>query len=145
DPWFIISAARDTAKVMRAAREVNDNKPHAVVEKIKATPRRLRQPVIACLGLSYKANIDDLGESPSLHIVEMLAREDIGELLVVEPNIQRLPKNLSQFPRLRATDLQTAVRDADIVVLLVDHRQFKRIDRELLKIKIVIDTCGMWR
>ena len=131
--------------MMRAAREVNDNKPYAVVEKIKAAARRLRQPVIACLGLSYKANIDDLRESPSLHIVEMLAREDIGDLLVVEPNIRRLPPSLSQFPRLRAADLQTALQEADIVVLLVDHRQFKRIDRELLKIKIVIDTCGMWR
>jgi UDP-N-acetyl-D-mannosaminuronic acid dehydrogenase len=145
DPWFIITAARDTAKVMRAARDVNDNKPHAVVEKVKSAAKRLRQPVIACLGLSYKANIDDLRESPSLHIVEMLAREDIGDLLVVEPNIGRLPKNLAQFPRLRTADLQSAIQAADIVVLLVDHRQFKRFDRELLKIKIVIDTCGMWR
>ena len=144
DPWFIIAAAKDSAKVMRAAREVNDNKPHAVVEKIKAAASRLRQPVIACLGLSYKADIDDLRESPALHIVEMLARDNAGELLVVEPNIRRLPQSLSHFPRLRSTDLQTAVLNADIIVLLVDHRQFKRVDRELLKIKIVIDTRGMW-
>jgi UDP-N-acetyl-D-mannosaminuronic acid dehydrogenase len=145
DPWFIIAAARDTAKIMRAAREVNDEKPHAVVEKIKAAASRLRNPVIACLGLSYKANIDDLRESPALHVVEMLARDKAGELLVVEPNLRRLPESLTGFAHLRSADLQTAIRTADIIVLLVDHRQFRRVDRELLKMKIVIDTCGMWR
>lgn len=145
DPWFIIAAARDTARVMRTAREVNDHKPYAVVEKIKTAAARLRNPVIACLGLSYKANIDDLRESPALHVVEMLARENVGELLVVEPNLRGLPASLTGFSNLRPADLQTAVRTADIIVLLVDHRQFKRVDRELLKIKIVIDTCGMWR
>lgn len=145
DPWFIIAAARDTARIMRTAREVNDQKPHAVVEKVKVAAARLRKPVIACLGLSYKANIDDLRESPALHIVEALAREEAGELIVVEPHLRRLPDSLIQFPQLRAADVQTAIRAADIVVCLVDHRQFKRVDRELLKIKIVIDTCGMWR
>ncbi|HEV2548878.1 MAG TPA: UDP binding domain-containing protein, partial [Stellaceae bacterium] len=94
---------------------------------------------------SYKADIDDLRESPALHIVEMLARDNAGELLIVEPNIRRLPESLTQYPCLRATDLQTAVLNADIIVLLVDHRQFKRVDRELLNIKIVIDTRGIWR
>lgn len=145
DPWFIIAAARDTAKIMRTAREVNDQKPHAVVEKIKSAAGRLRNPVIACLGLSYKADIDDLRESPALHIVEILAREEVGELIVVEPNLHRLPESISRFPNLRSADLQTAVRSADVIVLLVGHRQFKRVDRELLNVKIVIDTCGMWR
>ena len=145
DPWFIIAAARDTAKIMRAAREVNDGKPDAVVAKVRAAAARLRNPVIACLGLSYKANIDDLRESPALHIVETLAREPAGELLVVEPNLRRLPESLGNFPHLRAADLQTAIHAADIIVLLVDHRQFRRVDRELLKMKIVIDTCGLWR
>jgi UDP-N-acetyl-D-mannosaminuronic acid dehydrogenase len=64
---------------------------------------------------------------------------------VVEPNLRRLPESLSGFPHLRAADLETAVRAADVILLLVDHRQFKRVDRELLNIKIVIDTCGLWR
>ena len=145
DPWFIIAAARDTAKVIRTAREVNDGKPHAVVGKIKAAAARLRNPVIACLGLSYKANIDDLRESPALHIVEALAQENVGELLVVEPNLKTLPKSLSGFANLRSSDLPGAIGTADIIVLLVDHRQFKRVDREILKLKIVIDTCGLWR
>ena len=145
DPWFIIAAAPKTARITRAAREVNDRKPVAVIEKIKSAAARLRHPVIACLGLTYKANIDDIRESPALHIVEALAREQVGELLVTEPNLARLPESLSGYPHLRAADLETSVRTADIIVLLVDHRQFKRVDRELLNIKIVIDTCGLWR
>jgi UDP-N-acetyl-D-mannosaminuronic acid dehydrogenase len=145
DPWFIIAVAKEQAKVIRAAREVNDSKPFAVVEKIKAAASRLRQPVIACLGLSYKSDIDDLRESPALHIVEHLARDNTGELLVVEPNIGNLPKSLAEFSSVRLSDLQSALKAADIIVLLVDHRQFKRVDRELLNLKIVIDTRGVWR
>jgi UDP-N-acetyl-D-mannosaminuronic acid dehydrogenase len=145
DPWFIISVAKDQSRVMRAARDVNDSKPLAVFEKIKLAASRLRQPVIACLGLSYKADIDDLRESPALHIVEHLARENVGELLIVEPNIRRLPQSLKDFPNVRMADMQQALTSADIIVLLVDHRQFKRVDRELLNLKIVVDTRGIWR
>jgi UDP-N-acetyl-D-mannosaminuronic acid dehydrogenase len=145
DPWFIICAAKDHAKVMRAARAVNDSKPRIVFEKIKAAATRIREPVIACLGLAYKADIDDMRESPALDIVEMLAREKVGKLLVVEPNVQRLPQSLSTFPQLERADLRSALNTCDIVVLLVDHRQFARVDRELLNLKIVIDTRGLWR
>jgi len=145
DPWFIVAAAKDLTKVIRAAREVNDSKPRAVVEKIKAAAARLRQPVIACLGLSYKADIDDLRESPALHIVEDLARQKVGELLVVEPNMRNLPRSLSDLPHVKAAELQPALAAADIIVLLVDHRQFKRVDRELLNLKIIVDTRGIWR
>jgi UDP-N-acetyl-D-mannosaminuronic acid dehydrogenase len=145
DPWFIIAAAKDLTKVIHAAREVNDSKPRAVLEKIKLAASRLRQPVIACLGLSYKADIDDLRESPALDIVEQLAHENVGRLLIVEPNIRNLPERLLGFANLRSAELQDALRAADIIVLLVDHRQFKRVDRELLNLKIVIDTRGLWR
>ena len=145
DPWFIVAAAQDLTKVIRAAREVNDSKPGAVFERIKSAAARLREPIIACLGLSYKSDIDDLRESPALHIVEMLARDHVGELLVVEPNVRHLPPSLSGFPNVQHAELHAALRKADIIVLLVDHRQFKRVDRELLKLKIVIDTRGMWR
>lgn len=145
DPWFIVAAAKDLTKVIRAAREVNDSKPRAVVEKIKAAAARLREPVIACLGLSYKADIDDLRESPALHIVEDLARQKVGELLVVEPNMRNLPRSLTGLAHVKAADLQPALAAADIIVLLVDHRQFKRVDRELLNLKIIVDTRGIWR
>lgn len=145
DPWFIIAAAKDVTKLIHAARDVNDSKPHAVFEKVAAAAARLRQPVIACLGLSYKADIDDLRESPALHIVEELARQSIGDLLVVEPNIQGLPTSLSGFPKVKSASLQRALNSADIILLLVDHRQFRRVDRDLLNLKIVIDTRGVWR
>jgi UDP-N-acetyl-D-mannosaminuronic acid dehydrogenase len=145
DPWFIVSAAPDATPIIQAARVVNERKPDFVLEKIKTAAARLRGPVIACLGLSYKADIDDLRESPALHIVENLAREKVGDLLVVEPNLGRLPPSLAEVAHVRLVELGEALSAADIVVLLVDHRQFKRIDRELLKPKIIIDTRGVWR
>jgi UDP-N-acetyl-D-mannosaminuronic acid dehydrogenase len=145
DPWFIVAAAPQSTPVIRAARGVNDGKPDRVFEKVKSAADRLRSPVIACLGLSYKADIDDLRESPALHIVERLAAEKIGELLVVEPNVKQLPPSLKGAAGVRLVELREALSAADIVVLLVDHRQFKRVDRDLLKPKITIDTRGIWR
>ena len=145
DPWFIIAAAPQLTKVIRAARDVNDAKPDVVLAKVKTAAKRLRDPVIACLGLSYKPDIDDLRESPALHIVEHLARAKNSRLLVVEPNVRALPQSLQDFPDVALTDLREAIHDADIILALVGHRQFKRVDRELLKPKIVIDTCGVWR
>ena len=143
DPWFIIAAAPQSTPIIRAARAVNDSKPDLIFAKVKAAADRLRSPVIACLGLAYKADIDDLRESPALQIVERLAREKVGELLVVEPNVKQLPASLKG--KVRQVELRDALSAADIVVLLVDHRQFKRVDRDLLKPKITIDTRGIWR
>jgi UDP-N-acetyl-D-mannosaminuronic acid dehydrogenase len=145
DPWFIIASAPEDAKLIRVAREVNDAKPRMVLNKVKAAASRLRHPVIACLGLSYKADIDDLRESPALEIVELLAKERVGKLLIVEPNIRRLPESLIRMPDVGHVDLERALTAADIIVLLVDHRQFQRVDREVLNVKIVIDTRGLWR
>ncbi len=100
--------------------------------------------MIACLGLAYKADIDDMRESPALHIVEMLAQEKVGQLLVVEPNTRELPASIRDVPGVRRAELREALTAADIIVLLVDHRQFRRVDRELLKVKITIDTRGIF-
>jgi UDP-N-acetyl-D-mannosaminuronic acid dehydrogenase len=145
DPWFIIAAAPKKSKVIRAAREVNDGKPEIIIEKVRVAARKLRAPVVACFGLSYKRDIDDLRESPAMHIVEQLARENVGRLLIVEPNLKSLPESLAESDTTRLVDIKEAMTAADIILLLVDHRQFKRIDRELLKPKIVIDTRGIWR
>ncbi len=145
DPWFIIAAAPNSTPLIRAARAVNDGKPSLVISKIKLAAAKLREPVIACLGLSYKPDIDDLRESPALHIVEALAHEKVGELLVVEPNAKQLPASLQAAPGVRLVELREALSAADVVALLVDHRQFKRVDREILKSKIIIDTRGLWR
>ena len=145
DPWFIISAVGESARIMRAGRDTNDSMPHRVVRKVKAAADRFRAPKIACFGLSYKANIDDMRESPALHIVEMLAQDKVGELLVVEPHVKELPRSLREFSNVRKVDLADALNDADVIVLLVDHKQFLRIDRQILDLKVVIDTQGAWR
>jgi UDP-N-acetyl-D-mannosaminuronic acid dehydrogenase len=142
DPWFIVASAPKEARLIRMARDVNDAKPNYVVEKVKAAAERFKKPVIACLGLSYKPDIDDLRESPALNITETLCDSNIGEILVVEPNIDALPPVLMDKPNATFCDVTTAVEQADIVVLLVGHRAFKEINRNKLKQKVVIDTQG---
>ena len=144
DPWFIVHSSPQSAKLIRAARLVNDSKPGLVVQKILARASRLKDPVIACLGLAFKADIDDLRESPAVHIVEELAASKAGRLLLVEPHINELPEHLRR-DGMELTSLEEALGAADMVVGLVNHRQFLKVDRQLLNEKIVIDTRGMWR
>jgi UDP-N-acetyl-D-mannosaminuronic acid dehydrogenase len=144
DPWFLAHAAPDAAKLIRAAREVNDSKPDFVLKKIETHAAKFKQPVIACLGLAFKANVDDLRESPALEITQRLAEKKIAKVLAVEPYVETLPIAL-QNAGIEKTDLETALTQADIVVLLVNHRDFDSADRVLLKEKIVIDPRGAWR
>ncbi|WP_275426708.1 UDP-N-acetyl-D-mannosamine dehydrogenase [Elioraea rosea] len=143
DPWFIVAADRENSRLIRTAREVNDAKPHFVVEKVRAHAAKLKEPVIACLGLSYKANVDDLRESPALDIVAELARQKVGEILVVEPHINALPKDLAELG-LALADFDQATEKANILVLLVDHASFLTVDHDVVKDKIVVDTRGAW-
>lgn len=146
DPWFIVDAAPDVARLIRTAREVNDSKPHHVIAKIRKHAERFRDPVIACLGLAFKADVDDLRESPSLEIVEHLAKERFGRLLVVEPHIKALPPHLANAgATAELVSLDRALTEADIVLLLVNHKPFAAVDRALLATKVVIDTRGMWQ
>lgn len=144
DPWFIVDAAPQVSRLIRTAREVNDGKPHHVVGQVVALASRFRDPVIACLGLAFKADVDDLRESPAVEIVYELAMKKTGRLLIVEPHTQALPKRLDGLDLiLRPLDL--AVAAADIVLLLVSHREFVRMDRALLAGKALLDTRGVWR
>ncbi|MEK8085814.1 UDP-N-acetyl-D-mannosamine dehydrogenase [Aquabacterium sp. A3] len=139
DPWFIVSSAPETARLIRTAREVNDHKPHWVIERVKAKAERFKRPVIVCMGLTFKANIDDMRESPSLEIAQDLLAADIGIVKACDPNVE---PGKSPVPLV---DIRTALQEADILVLLVDHAEFIEIDRELIKDKVVIDTRGIWR
>jgi UDP-N-acetyl-D-mannosaminuronic acid dehydrogenase len=138
DPWFIVEAAPEQARLIRTAREVNDSKPDWVLAKVREKAARFKQPAIACLGITFKANVDDLRESPALEIVHRLREAGLGELLVVEPNLERF----DEFP---LTPLREAIRAADIVLLLVDHREFRAIKPAQLQEKVLIDTRGMLR
>lgn len=144
DPWFIVDSAPDLARLIRTAREVNDDKPHRVVQRIQHCARRFKQPVIACLGLAFKADVDDLRESPAVDIVLELARHQVGRVLAVEPHVTALPKGLVDAG-VELRPLDVAVTEADVVVVLVNHRQFTHFNRRKLEGKAVIDTRGMWR
>ncbi|EJQ35395.1 nucleotide sugar dehydrogenase [Bacillus toyonensis] len=143
DPWFIVDAAPEEAKLIHTARNVNDYKPMYVVEKVKEKADRFKNPVIACLGLSFKANIDDLRESPAVDIVNHLAESKVGNIKVVEPHISTLPKVLEE-KNVSLTTLEWVVEEADIILLLVDHDVFSILGENKLQEKIVIDTRGFF-
>jgi UDP-N-acetyl-D-mannosaminuronic acid dehydrogenase len=148
DPWFIIDKTPEEARIIRSARTINDHKPQWVVDKVKAHVRALaesrgREPVVACFGLAFKADIDDLRESPALEIVERLAHEVSATMLVVEPFVATLPAKLLKLG-VAASDALTALERADLLVLLVDHTGFKTLDRSLIAEKAIIDTRGIW-
>lgn len=144
DPWFIVDSAPEEAQLIRTARTVNDGMPQYVVNKVKAQATRFDWPKIACFGLSYKANIDDLRESPAVKAVGLLAQEGVGEVCVVEPHIVEAPSLFGDLG-VRLVSEDVAIRDADILVLLVDHDAFRMIDRQTLKEKVVVDTRGIWQ
>lgn len=143
DPWFIVDKSPKTARLIRTAREVNDHKPHHVIEKVKTAAAKVKNPNIACLGLAFKADIDDLRESPSVEIVQELMELNIGMLYVSEPHVNELPTQLTG-PNVFFTDPDEAIEKADIVLLLVNHQIFKKIHIGALESKVVIDTRGLW-
>lgn len=145
DPWFIVTAAPKQSRLIKTAREVNDDKPRWVVNKIEAATAGLSSPTIAMLGLSFKPNIDDLRESPALSIVRDYAtRNRKSTILAVEPHIETTPPALTDLTNLRLTDASTAIQAADVLVLLVDHDAFQDIQLESITDKITIDTRGLW-
>lgn len=140
DPWFLVDAAPEQARLIRTAREVNDAKPESVVQRVLAAVAERPGATVACLGLSFKADIDDLRESPAVEIAQALA-EQLDGVLAVEPHISQLPEPLAAA---KLVDLETAL-SADVLVLLVDHSAFLDVDRARLAGRTVIDTRGIWR
>jgi UDP-N-acetyl-D-mannosaminuronic acid dehydrogenase len=147
DPWFIVDSAPDEAKLIRTARLVNDNKPNFVLGKIdkavKAIGKNKSDLKIACLGLSFKPDIDDLRESPALSVAGKIGLMGFSELFLVEPNISSIPDKL-KGDSISITSADKAIKAADIVVLLVDHTPFKKMDLEVLSGKQIVDTRGIW-
>ncbi|WP_380165926.1 UDP-N-acetyl-D-mannosamine dehydrogenase [Jannaschia sp. R86511] len=148
DPWFIVSSVPEHARLIRTAREVNDAKPELVLAKVVEAAAGLERPRIAALGLAFKPDIDDLRESPARRIVARLAQElPHAAVAAVEPHIHELPAELAALDNVTLVPFEAAVADADVVVLLVDHQQFKKSDPVALGLadKAVVDTRGVWR
>ena len=142
DPWFIVDSCPEQALLIKQARLTNDAKPHYVINQIREAADQFKRPIIACLGLAFKADIDDLRESPALQIVTALSEEDIGEIIAVEPNIKSVPKHLEG--KVELASLQEAVKKANVIVVLVDHKEFKSADKTVFAKKVVIDTRGIF-
>lgn len=151
DPWFIISQSREETPLMQTARSINDNKPDWVIQKVndavtqilEAEPlKKISEITIACFGLAFKADIDDLRESPAMRIAESLAEDHPGTVLGIEPNISELPDSVTTSA-LKFESTEQALLTADVYLLLVDHRQFRRFNPSSAG-KVVVDTRGIW-
>lgn len=150
DPWFIVSKTPSQTKLIRSAREVNDGKPNWVLERVKSAVSELlennsnltaKDITISCFGLAFKADIDDLRESPSLDIAKHIALSHPGKVLAVEPNIDQLDAEDQKIIAL--CDQNFAIDSAHIAVILVNHKEFKQISEpKWRKINRVIDVCG---
>ena len=152
DPWFIVSQNPDEARLIRTAREVNDGKPGWVIDKVKlavadylqANPNKTAKDVtIACFGLAFKPDIDDLRESPALAIALSVAQKNCGRVLLVEPHILGLPQAFEDIPNVDLATAEEGVTTANILVLLVDHREFIDMRQKFDEHVCVIDTRGI--
>ena len=142
DPWFIVNQNPDEAKIIRAAREINDSKPDWVINKINAEIDKLKEqgiekPTVALLGLAFKPNIDDLRESPAVNIAKKMIDADNANIMLVEPNIQTLPEKLAAG---KLVTLSEAIDRADIVAILVAHNEFS--DKALFGNTQVLNLVG---
>ena len=150
DPWFIVDTTPNEARIIRTAREVNDHKPHWVLEKVKAAiadclaqnPGSTMADIkVACLGLAFKPDIDDLRESPAVEITQKLSQ--LGcRVLVVEPNIESLPPSLNR-PNIKLSSLSEIMSNADVVCILVKHRSFVNALGDVSRHGNIIDPAGV--
>ncbi len=145
DPWFIAYSAPEISPLIQAARRVNDGKPDHVVAKILQAAKDAGADTIACLGLSYKADIDDMRESPAVAIAAAVAQDFRGQVVIVEPHTDDLPAAFAALKNASLYPLAAALEKAQVVALLVDHRDFRDLDPGRLAGKAVIDTRGIWR
>jgi|TARA_B110000908_G_scaffold20914_1_gene23471 UDP-N-acetyl-D-mannosaminuronic acid dehydrogenase len=138
DPWFIVSEFPNESPLIKKSREANNYKTEWVLEKIKNKAlafkiKNSKDPVIACMGLAFKPNIDDLRESPALYVTETLEGQNFT-ILAVEPN-------LTTCENFVLTDYNEAINKADIIVYLVSHSEFKNLETD--PNKNILDFCGV--
>jgi len=149
DPWFIVSSAPEESRLIRVAREVNDDKPTWVITKVKvavaeflmANPEKTaRDVMIACFGLAFKPDIDDLRESPAVKIAIELERLHAGQVVVVEPNVTKT--QVANRIRSPLVSCQEALEQAHVAVILVNHKEFKGMPSSAWHGKTVVDATG---
>lgn len=142
DPWFIVSDYPLETKIIGSAREVNNYKSFWCAEKIQNSRLEFelkhgRKPVVACMGLAFKPDIDDLRESPAKYIAQkVLQSENNTRTLFIEPNIE-------EHSVFKLTDYKEAYKEADIVAFLVAHKEFKALERS--EDKVILDFCGVFK
>lgn len=144
DPWFIIDSVPDLARVMRTSREVNNHKTELIVERALVLIDDHPYANVACCGLAFKANVDDLRESPALEIALHLAAKYGSRIKIVEPNLRRLPPELAKHGA-EMMGVDEALRTCEIAILLVDHDEFKMTPLAERRHLDVIDTRGIWQ
>ena len=142
DPWFIVASAPERARLIRTAREVNDAKPEFVLDRIRALLDADPDARAACLGLSYKPDVDDFRESPALHIAERISQEYPGRVTCSDPYSHALPEKIVQRAGLVLRPHTEALDEASIVVMLVGHSAFRVHPQP--QGKHVIDATGFW-
>ena len=125
DPWFIVHTAPEKARLLSTARAINDSRPKVYAKRILAHLQTFPEGPVALLGLSYKADVDDIRESPALEIVHELARVTTKTLWLVEPHIRALPAALTHLPNVMLVDEERAFKEAAHLIMLVPHSSFK--------------------
>lgn len=149
DPWFIVSKTPEISDLMHTARKINDSKPYWVIDKVKSamfsylseySQKSISDIKIACFGLSFKPDIDDLRESPALKIAQELSNLVTNNIFAVEPNIASLPSFIKE--PIELVTISKALSEADIFIFLVNHSDFLSIDKSIFSKKLVIDVIG---
>ncbi|HEY9687728.1 MAG TPA: nucleotide sugar dehydrogenase [Coleofasciculaceae cyanobacterium] len=141
DPWFVVELFPDTAKIIHQARRINDSMPEFTYRMLLDTVKDIENPKIALLGVTYKPDVDDVRESPALKIIEMIAQNPNMQLSIYDPHVKRFDYEMSGF--------EEAFRDADCILVTVDHAEFKYINprqvAKLMRSINVIDTRNALR
>jgi UDP-N-acetyl-D-mannosaminuronic acid dehydrogenase len=144
DPWLIVHSAPELANVIRTARQTNDKKAHYTVETAAALIDEHPYAQVACFGLAFKANVDDLRESPALEVAIALGEKYGSRIKVVEPHIQALPEALAATGA-EFLGLDDALAACEVGVVLVDHDEFRGVPTGARRHMALLDTRGIWR
>lgn len=147
DPWFLLDNHKSSNNLISSARLLNDSIPNYVIKeiktKIKNKNKKINQIKIACFGLSYKAEIDDTRESPSIFIINKLIKLKLKKIFVVDPFVKVKKNIFTSNKNIIFTNSENAIKNSDIILFLVDHKIFKKINKKQIKNKIIIDTKGL--